>query len=516
MSEEVELRLAAHPRDLKRLSRRAHLNGFSLAPARTHKLHSVYYDTRGLDLAKAGLALRVRRTQDGFVQTVKNAGNGALANARTEIECAVNSQQPDVAAIPDDGMRAAVQTLAGTETLEPLVETDIVRTTRLLKTGAGDEVELAFDEGEIRPNGNGSVVPVSELELELKQGSPLALYEAARDLSRRAPLAVEIESKAERGLRALQGRGIDTPKAGRISLSPDCTAEEAFRTTLQHCLTHISRNVLAVGEARDPEGVHQIRVGLRRLRAALSGYGDCFRVRALEDLRSRAKTLADIFGATRELDVFANELLKPVEDASKREGLPQLRLALEELHREAWNRSAKLVHSDDFTGFLIDLAAAIEGRIWREHPSPEQIREFERPARELACGVLDRLLKKACKHAKHLSRLGVEQRHRLRISLKKLRYGAEFFAPIFAQKPVGDFLQRLSKLQDLFGALNDAATAESILRRLVEHAGEQGSPALHEAAAFVDGWHQSRIEPTWKQAKKRWKRFSKTEPFWRT
>jgi CHAD domain-containing protein len=270
-----------------------------------------------------------------------------------------------------------------------------------------------------------------------------------------------------------------------------------------------------VAEARLPEGVHQIRVGLRRLRAAISASGSEFQVRALEALDNRANNLSDIFGATRELDVFACDLLAPIEDCSKQPGLPQLRLTLEELRRESWEQTAKLVQSDDFTGFLIDLAAAIESNVWRESATAGQLAGFARPARELACEALDKKLAKARKRAKHLSSLNVQERHRLRIALKKLRYAAEFFAPLFAAKPVADFLEKLSKLQDLFGALNDAATVENILRRVLEHAGKRGTPGLLEAAAFVDGWHQSRVEPTWDKAKKRWKSFAKTDPFWR-
>ena len=172
------------------------------------------------------------------------------------------------------------------------------------------------------------------------------------------------------------------------------------------------------------------------------------------------------------------------------------------------------MHSDDFTGFLLDLAGAIETRVWREPASHQQVFAFLRPARDLASETLDKRLKQACKRAKNLSSLNVQERHRLRIALKKLRYSAEFFAPIFPAKSVSEFLDRLSKLQDLFGALNDAAMAETILRRINEHAGERSAMELLEASAFVDGWHQSRVEPTWEKAKKRWKRFIKTELFW--
>lgn len=517
MSQEIEIRFAAPERDLLRIARGSTLHGFAVGRAATRRLSTIYYDTPELSLSKAGLSLRVRKNGRGYVQTVKGESSGALASERDEYECRVPSAEPDLNRIPDEAVRARLQEIADGAQMGPVIETAILRTTRSVKSPEGDEVELAVDRGEIRTLVNGhAALPVSELELELKEGKPVALYEIARRLSRKVPLTVATESKAERGMRALEGRQICAHKAGRTDLAPDCTAEEAFRATLLHCLRHIARNTSAVAEARLPEGVHQVRVGLRRLRAALSASGGEFRVRALESLRERANTLSDILGGTRELDVFATELLAPVEEAARKPGLPQLRLMLEELRRESWNRSAALVRSDDFTGFLLDLASAIETRVWRESASPEQLFAFLRPARELASEALDKRLKQACKRAKHLASLNVQERHRLRIALKKLRYSAEFFAPLFSARPVAAFQDRLSRLQDLFGALNDAATVESILRRITEHAGDRSSPELLEAAAFVDGWHQSRIEPTWDKAKKRWKSFVKTGAFWKT
>lgn len=493
------------------------LNGLTVGRAVTRRLCTIYYDTPELSFAKACLSLRVRKNGRGFVQTLKDENSGAIASERHEYESVIPSAEPDLNAIPDESVRARVEALTAGLQLTPVFETEFQRTTRPVKSSAGDEIELDVDRGEIRTLMNERAsLPVNEVELELKAGTPKALYEAARFLSRRIPLTVNPESKSARGIRAVEGEQISAHKAGRTQLSPDCTAEEAFRLTLLHCLRHIARNVPAVAEARLPEGVHQIRVGLRRLRAALSASGGEFHVRNLESLDERAKNLSDIFGGTRELDVFATELLAPVEESAKKPGLPQLRLLLEELRRESWEQTVKLVQSDDFTGFLLDLALAIETRVWRESASYEQLAAFERPARALASETLDKRLKQACRRAKHLSSLNVQERHRLRIALKKLRYSAEFFAPLFTAKPVSAFLERLSKLQDLFGALNDAATVETILRRIVEHAGKRSSAELLEASAFVDGWHQSRVEPTWDKAKKRWKTFIKTEPFWRS
>ena len=517
MSQEIEIRFSAPERELKRIMRASALHGFHVGRAASRKLNTIYYDTSGRALSKAGLSLRVRANGHGYVLGVKDQSTGALASDRQEYECDIPTVKPDLDCIGDEALRARLQSAVNGDALEPMVETDILRTTRSVKTPSGDSVELAVDKGEIRSVGNGHAsMPVSELELELKAGAPAALYEIARLLSRKAHLAVNTESKAERGFRAIDGAPLSAHKAGRTELRPGCTAEEALRATLLHCLRHISRNAPAVGQARLPEGVHQVRVGLRRLRAALSAFGGAFRGREMESLRDRAKTLADIFGVTRELDVFATELLTPVEEAANRAGLAELRLISEELRRDSWNRTANLVQSDDFTGFLIHLGSAIETQAWRQTASDEQMAGFVQDARALACETLDKRLKQACKLAKHLSALNVQERHSLRIALKKLRYSAEFFAPLFSAKDVAVFLDRLSKLQDLFGTLNDSATVEQILRRILEHAGERSSPELLEAAAFVDGWHQSRVDPTWQKAKKRWKGFGKTYPFWRT
>jgi inorganic triphosphatase YgiF len=516
MPQEIEIRFRASEHDLIRIAKGSVLHGYSVGPAATKRLNTVYYDTPEHALAKTGLSLRVRKDGGDYVQTVKDESSGALISMRHEYECTLPTPEPDVTCIPDERIRERVRALADGAEIAPVIETDIRRTTRSVKSPAGDKVELAIDRGEIRTLVNGrAALAVNELELELKEGAPVVLFEIARRLSRKASLTVTTESKSARGMRMLEGQEICSHKAGRMELAPDCTAEEAVGATLLHCLRHLARNTEAIAVARLPEGVHQIRVGLRRLRAALSASGKEFRVRALENLRERAKTLADIFGVTRELDVFATELLAPVEDSTKEPGLAQVRLILEELRPDSWDRAVALVQSDDFTGFVLDLAVAIETRVWRESATAEQLSAFLRPARELAVEALDKRLKQACKRAKHLSSLNVQERHRLRIALKKLRYSAEFFAPLFPTKAVMVFQGRLSKLQDLFGALNDAAAAESILRRITEHAGERRSTELMESAAFIDGWHQSRIQPTWDKAKKRWKGFSKTEPFWR-
>ena len=150
MPQEIEIRFAARPEDLPRLARGPSLHGFTMGPPETRRLSTIYYDTPGFGLAKAGLALRVRKSGRRFLQTVKNENSGALASERGEYECPLPSSTPDLRFIPDPGMREKLQAIAGGESLEPVIETDFQRTTRSLTTESGDEVELALDKGEIR------------------------------------------------------------------------------------------------------------------------------------------------------------------------------------------------------------------------------------------------------------------------------------------------------------------------------------------------------------------------------
>jgi triphosphatase len=516
MSQEIEIRLAVRPDDLALLSAAPLIKRLVQGTASTRRLCTTYYDTESFAFARTGVSLRVRKKGRTYIQSVKEKNAGALASERSEWESPLPSSQPDLRFIPDPDARERLIALAEGKAIGPTIETEIRRTTRHLKTETGDEVEFAIDHGEIRTLVNGrETLAISEVELELKHGSPAALYMIARALSEEAAITVSTESKSERGLRAIEGRGLMTFKAGRLVLPANATAEDAFRATLMHCLRHIAQNTAAVAEGRSVEGLHQLRVGLRRLRAGFSAFGEAFEGHALDDLKASAKTIARAFGETRNLDVFATELLPPVEKAApERTGIAELRMQLNMLRDASWDRTSALAGSDTFTRFLLDLAAAAESRIWRENADAVRIAAFTRPAKELACEALKKRDRKARKRAKHLSALTTEERHSLRIALKKIRYAAEFFASLFPPKDVTDYMKKLSDTQDVFGALNDSATVDEILTHIQKHAIMETSAEFREGAAFMEGWHVSRVGLAWKDAKGRWKRLAKSEPFW--
>ena len=312
-------------------------------------------------------------------------------------------------------------------------------------------------------------------------------------------------------------------KAQRALIPAESTADDAFRLTLTQCKWHVVANIPAVVEAHQVEGLHQLRVGLRRMRVAFTAFGGEFRTPSMEALRLKAKQICDELAPARDLDVFLENLFEPAASANgAKEAFAVLRNRAIAARCAAWDSAVVQICAPSFSGFIRDVGKALDERIWsignraRSHPA-KGVMAFEAPVGEIAHRMLAYRLDKAKKRARHLQKLSDADRHRLRISLKKMRYTADFFAPLYPQKAAKKFLHRLSEMQDVLGALNDVVTARRTLERLVAE-GDGGPLAskadLSFAAGIVYGWQLERADRMWKDAVARWREFAHTRPFW--
>ncbi len=285
--------------------------------------------------------------------------------------------------------------------------------------------------------------------------------------------------------------------ARRVHLRRRMTVEEAFRATVLECLAQVGGNAPAI-RARDPRGVHQIRVGLRRLQMALKSFGDYAQSLELKALGKRGRAIADAFGPARDLDVFADELFEPVmRRYAGDESFAALALALRHARGEAWDDALSEILNPDFGAFLNDLAAAAE-------TVPLDTTRIGK--------VSDRALNEHWSRAKKRGKkVGVrysEHTHRLRIALKKLRYAAEFFAPLYPRSRTTRYIRQLKTLLDRFGAANDVHGIGEALARLGD------APELRYAAGVIAGWHGAREKRLTKKAMESWRAFRKVKPFW--
>ena len=511
-SQEVELKLLLDPTQLPRLRRHPSLQALSLGPPTTRQLDSVYFDTPDLALLGQDTALRVRRVEGRYVQTVKaRGGSSAGLFERLEVECSVDGERPELSRIPDPALRASVEERVGDHALEPVLETRVRRSQWRLRE---NETELFFDldVGDIQtPRGS---LPICELELELVEGDPRVLYDVAIELLDGVPLRLGTRSKFDRGLDLLTGERPLPQRAERLRLRPEATLEEALESILRACLGQILANEGPAHEGLDPEGVHQMRVGVRRMRSALSLFRRLLPAEALERFAPDLRWLSSELGDARDMDVFIEETLEPLfRRFPDNGGLKRLRDEALQMRTEAYVRVRQAIESRRHTELLLLLGRWIAAKGWRQQAlSPESAQLFL-PARDVTRGLLEKRHRKARKLGRHLRERSIDEKHALRIQLKKLRYAAEFLRSLHHPKRAARYAKRLARLQEVLGHLNDVATGERVMDALAERLNDEKGPH-RRAAGFVLGWIARGAEDRLEGLPREWKDFAETRRFW--
>jgi triphosphatase len=514
---EVELKLSGEPAALESIFASPTIADKATGRGVTRRLENIYYDTRDQRLRAKGLAFRVRRHGRRYVQTLKSNDTEGLVSYRGEWETPLASSEPDLAVLPV-GALEVLQGLVTPAELESQFTTRVRRRVRRIRLidqkGRESLIEAALDSGTIETKGER--MPIAEIELELLEGSPDALYSLALELDKLAPLRIETRSKSALGYALASGQAPAWHKAGTLELDPGSTVEEAFRQILRSCVQHWCANEAAALDGRDPEGVHQLRVAIRRLRSAFSVFGHLLAREERTRLSDGAKRIVDSFGPARDWDVFCTELLPPVRAA--RPGDLDLACLLEaaEVERQRGYEAVRAeIGSHAYTRYLLELRLWIEAGGWREHASEQGAHWFGQPVVAFADRLLAKRHRKARKRGRGFAKLGPAERHHLRIALKKLRYPCEFFESLYRKKEIKPYVAALKQMQDQLGHLNDVAVAEKLLGGLVDQATPQARQSLRVAAALVLGWYGKGSADAEPQVVEAWHAFAQREPFWR-
>ena len=472
---ETELKFEMAPGALGRLLKHPAL----AAPPAIARLHSVYYDTPDHDLRNAGVSLRVRESGGRFVQTVKTReGPGALA--RGEWESDIADARPDARALAGTPAEPVLNG-PGTGDLAAVFSTTVERAVRLWQEGEA-VVEVSLDEGRI--DAGREREPIRELELELKSGGADALFALARTLAGVAPIRLSFDTKAERGYRLVGHDTTAALKAEQAALSADTAAGEAFARIARSCLTQVAGNAQLLRRVRSPQALHQTRVGLRRLRAAMSAFEKLVADRRFEALKAEAKWLAGELDQARDLDVFIQSLPADEEelhaDAAHHAFVKRLLAA----QARAYDRALAAMEGPRFSAFLLDVSAWVEVGDWTVDIDPERTALRAAAISGFGARALERLRDRVRKAGRRFDHLDVEHRHHLRIQAKKLRYAADFFGQALPEHPKRRrrFVERLKVLQDRLGALNDIAVAEALA---LEVTGKRGGDAAFAAGVLI-------------------------------
>ena len=476
--------------------------------AARQRLQAAYFDTAHGTLAAAGLALRLRREGRRWVQTLKSGSTDAMTrfehNAARGGSAAMPALDPGLHAEHAVG-RQLLDALHGQEpqALQVQYRTDILRRSRTVRKAHG-QVELAYDTGHIEAGAQR--LAVCELEFELLSGSPRAVLEVAQRWAARFDLWLDGRSKAERGSTLARGQVACAPRVAQaVVLTPAMDVSAAWSAVLRSCADQILANASQIaGGPCGPEHVHQLRVGLRRLRSALRLFDPWVAepalappaarlFAALGQARDRAVLLGPLAGELRAAMVATG--LVPPRDGARHDPLDADADAADDHEPGAVVRAAPTQQ------FLLELLAAMQhvlldtgdagdAHAWRRHVK-RQLRRWHRQ-------VVD--------DAGHYAQLDDTQRHTLRKRAKRLRYASEFAAALYEPRAVRRYLRALRELQDRLGAVSDVVMAGVALGQ---------AHGEDPVTWFARGWLAARREHLIDGAVRPLRGFARAPVFWK-
>lgn len=515
---EVELKLGVTPEHIIALRNHPRFTASFHNP--THQiLDSVYFDSDDRLLRDRGLTLRVRHVDHRRVQTIKSTDPGVGLFERSQWEQTIEGDQPDLSRVGD----AALGRILSDEVrkpLKPVFETRFERTAYHLNGGHADIV-MAIDEGQIVATDASR--PISEIELELKHGSPADLFKIARDILDIVPARLEFKSKPERGYELVEKTAVAVETACDPQLSAGMSSGRAFTLVGRACLRHLAANVPAMIE-RNGNALHQMRVALRRLRAAISLFSAVVADDRAEAIKSELKWLAQELGPARDLDTLLVEVIKPLREQHTNEpGLVSISNTFTRKRLKSYRRAQETVQSARFRALLLDTAEWIEAGHWSTSEDALMRARREMPIDIYAAGQLSRRYKRIRRRGARIHDLDPLQLHRLRIQVKKARYATEFFSGVYhgkkSAKQCKKIKSSLIQLQNCLGRINDIVTHRALFADIISsHARglteEQGRHRAF-AAGLIIGDQQAQMQKLLDRARKAHARLERAKAFWK-
>ena len=486
------------------------------------RLQARYFDTADQALAAQGIVLRLRKEGRRWVQTVKATGDNALHRLEHNVDLGATAGSALPAIDPQRhqgtpvGDRLAKVLAASGAPLVERQSTDIVRLTRDVRiTGAGAAVaELALDVGKVvahagTPDRRES--PVCELELELKRGDVQGLVLLARRWSQQHGLWFSTVSKAERGARLLAKLEVVPAVKAQTPRFPDEKDHHTLdgraiqQAVVASCLAQMLPNAseIAAGST-DEEQIHQLRIGIRRLRTALRELAGLDTRTGLFDAAELEPPLVDAFralGALRDRE----QVVKLAQPQLREAGAP-------EFDPLAGGDAAADVPSPGEAVRAPAFQSALVSLIGFTAATPAEAEPKAHDARRILRKRLQRLHKQTVRDGRRFESLDTESQHRVRKRLKRLRYLAEFVAPLFADgdgKPSSAaerYLEHLRPAQDALGEFNDEAVALALYRDATER---------DARAWFAVGWFSARHAAGAKACRKALGEIEKADAFWK-
>lgn len=482
---ETELKLQLNPRQIDLLKGRALLAEAAQSQA---EIDDIYFDTADQLLRRHKMALRLRRIDGRWLQTLKTDGkSGGALSRRGEWETpakvvrATGLGQIDLPRLHQSPLPALLAGQKMKPPLRPLFRTRVQRTLWAIKHSS-TAIEVALDVGQISVDTKEKTgcEPICELELELKGGEAAVVLDVALELlgaDGKTPLTLIplARSKAARGYQLAARRPAAAVKASAKGFVADLTSKttvaRVLRAVIAHGLAVLTANAELLLRYDDPEYVHQARVALRRVRSAIRLFDREHRD-VPQSLADELRWCARALGAARDWDVIADETVPSLAE----DGVDAIATLASKADQRRCKERATIRSEVQSPRYA---ALVLRGERWCLTPAPadaELLGDAAGPALQSAA-------KKLFKEARFFSALTPERRHQVRILAKRLRYALDLFAVALPKQAAARYIKALSELQDVLGELNDATVAKNVLPQLSKSVRLKKSVQSHFAAA---------------------------------
>lgn len=484
-----------------------------MRPASNRHLQNTYFDSEDEWLRRQGMALRIRRAGRYRIQTLKAPTTEVMgAQAYREFESQIADDVPNLDLVQDTDIQERCRDADLAARLQPAFTTDYRRATWEIAL-ENAVIEMALDRGQIVVGDQ--QLPIQEVELELKQGDPAALFSFAETAVGRLPFRLGHQSKAARGYDLRAGHVAGPVKSSGFDLSEDCDVSEAFQSIAGHCLASLHANEMAVVQNEDPEGIHQFRVALRRFRSIVRAYRDLMDEVVYLQLSDDLRWLQQQFGPARDLDVFIAETLTAIHARfPDQDGVGHLLDTAKKRCREARHHAHTTLDQPRYVEIQLRLYRWLASRSWQRSSATASLSIR-------ASDFADRLLKR--QHKKLMrrggdGRIAESELHELRVAGKKMRYLGDAFRSFYKSRPYKEYSDALSDIQDCLGVLNDAFVGQRLLPSLLDDLRAEGTldnAQIELVRGIVLGWQASRIDGNLQQFHRIWKSFLKADHYWK-
>lgn len=446
--------------------------GAAITPRGTATHTDTYFDTPDWAVFRAGWVCRCREQAGARTLMLKSFGTEEdTVFTREEVTQPLPAGvAPERGALPPGPVQARLGDIAGRRRRNALFTVQTERSVYALELPVGAAFELHVDRTTVSGRKRAASAPGAlsfvELEIELDRGRVQDLRGLSRRLARLPGVIPARCSKFDRGLRAIGA----TPGGDEdAAATPRFRAGDAFLDLvfayLAQRLESLARNVDAAREGIDPEGVHKMRVSIRRIRAILAAFPAVFTGRRYADLDRELRWLGRQLGEARDADVSAGNAAARIAALPADAALAAAPYAAYMRARtdEACGRLVRALGSRRFERLDTELRRIIGAgpdRGQRRRAGgitvADASRRYVRPAVRSFLQRGERVGPQA-----PAARL-----HKLRIQAKRLRYALDLMSSAQPRRWQATILA-LEKLQDLLGAHQDACTARDRLREFL-------------------------------------------------